>query len=142
MNENNDDTSSHVLKIYEDLLSNKDISKHFADNFQIECLSRLFKCKNLKDFQETYKNIKKGLPDFTKTQLFSSSKDDKIFVLYRCSGTHTGESVASFPPTNRKGEWYSSSVYTIKNGLITNLISVSNELDICKQLGWDVSKLN
>jgi len=141
MNKNHNSANSQFLKIYDELLNNRDISKNFAENFKIECVSRIFKCNNLKDFQETYKIIKKGLPDFAKSPLSCSSKDDKMFVLYKCSGTHTGDDVADFPATNKRGEWYSISIYTIKSGLITSLISVSNELDICKQLGWDISKI-
>lgn len=142
MTENKESACSNIIKIYDDLFSKeKNVSKYFDKDFQFECTSTLFKCRNLQDFQDAYTMIKSIMPDFTKTKVSFAMKDDKVFVLYKCSGTHTGESINGIAATNKHAEWYSSSVYTMNNGLITNLISIVNELDMYRQLGWDVNKL-
>ena len=142
MKEDKSSNCSNVVNIFEDIFSeNKDITKYFDKNMVIECSSTLFKCGGIKDFVETYKKIKKALPNFKKIIQYSCLKDEKVFVLYRCSGTHTGESLCGMSPTNKNAEWYSTSIYTMNQGLITKIITVFNELDLCKQLGWDVGKI-
>ncbi len=142
MKDNKSSEISNITNLFEDMFKeNKDMSKYFDKNMEIECSSRIFKCRNVKDFQDTYKNIKKALPDFKKIPEFISEKDDKIFILYRNTGTHSGDNLYGFSPTNKKAEWYSTSIYTMKNGLITKIITILNELDLCKQYGWDLAQI-
>ena len=142
MTENIQSGSTNILKIFDEMFSkDKDISKYFHKDLEIECRSSLFKCRNFKEFQEAYNTLRTILPDFKKIPLSCAMKDDKVFVLYKSSGTHTGEIREGISPTNKHAEWYSTSIYTMKNGLITHLLTIFNELDLCKQLGWDVNNL-
>ena len=91
---------------------------------------------------ETYKKFEatfiKGFPDYQDAIEDIIAEGDKVWVLARVTGTHTGEWEflgIRFAPTGKKIAWTAVNIFRIVNGKIVERKSVRDMLDFMKQLG-------
>jgi len=92
--------------------------------------------------QESYKKFEatfiKAFPDYQDIIEDIIAEEDKVWVLGKVTGTHTGKWEflgIRFAPTGKKITWTAVNIFRIVNGKIAERKSVRDMLDFLRQLG-------
>lgn len=97
--------------------------------------------RTLEDFAEAQRQLMRELSDLHLLRfdvLFA--KGDRVCLRYTAEGTHAGAPHGRLPPTWRKAQWTVTAIFTVKDGMLTELILDWNRLAMWEQLGWPVEE--
>ena len=97
-----------------------------------------FELRGLESYKKFEAMFIKGFPDYHDTIEDIITEGDKVWVLGKVTGTHTGEwnfLGTTFAPTGKKITWTAVNIYRIVGGKIVERKSVRDMLDFLKQLG-------
>ena len=97
-----------------------------------------FELRGLESVKQYYANVYRGFPDFHVAIEDIIAEVDKVWVLGKLTGTHTGEWQflgTTFAPTGKKLTWTAVNIFRIVDGKIVERKSVRDTLDMLKQIG-------
>lgn len=87
----------------------------------------------IENYRKWYNDLKAGFPDCHFTIENIIGENDNVAVIWRYQATHTGY-YNNFPPTGNKIDLKYVSVYTVKNGKITEMRSQTDTLEFNRLL--------
>ncbi len=90
--------------------------------------------RSLEDYKQFITMFINGFPDFHVTIEDIIAEGDKVWVLVKFTGTHTGE-FRGLAPTGKKCEITVVHIYRIFNGKVVENWSIDDWMDCYKQLG-------
>jgi len=100
--------------------------------------------RGLENYKKAYAMLRKGIPDFHETVEDIIAKGDRVWALFRDTGTHKGElsvnlpsiGKVTIPPTGKKITFTAVAVWRVEKGKIKEKVpGVYDMLDFYKQLG-------
>ena len=97
-----------------------------------------FELRGLESYKRFEAMFIKAFPDYQDIIEDIIAEGDKVWVLGKVTGTHTGEWNAfgiTFAPTGKKITWTAVNIYRIIDGKIVERKSVRDMLDFLRQLG-------
>ena len=97
-----------------------------------------FEIRGLESVKQYYANVYRGFPDFHVAIEDIITEGDKVWVLGKLTGTHTGEWEflgITFAPTGKKLTWTAVNIFRIVDGKIVERKSVRDVLNFLKQIG-------
>ena len=97
-----------------------------------------FELRGLESYKKFEAMFIKGFPDYHDNIEDIIAEGDKVWVLGKVTGTHTGEWEflgITFAPTGKKIAWTAVNIFRIVNGKTVERKSVRDMLDFLKQLG-------
>ena len=95
---------------------------------------RGFNVRSREEWKQSMTAVLNAFPDYLETIEDIMAEGDKVWVLYKATGTNTGE-YGDAPPSGKKATYEAVSIYHIIGGKIVEMWSVSDMLDFYKQLG-------
>jgi len=97
-----------------------------------------FELRGLESYKKFEATFIKAFPDYQDTIEDIIAEGDKVWVLGKVTGTHTGEWEflgIKFAPTGKKITWRALNIFRIVNGKIVERKSLRDMLDFLRQLG-------
>mgnify|MGYP001101279128 FL=1 len=97
-----------------------------------------FELRGLESYKKFEATFIKAFPDYQDTIEDIIAEGDKVWVLGKVTGTHTGEWEflgIKFAPTGKKITWTALNIFRIVNGKIVERKSLRDMLDFLRQLG-------
>ena len=128
-----------VRSLYEVLNKhNPDLLDEFMASDYVDAPNTPFELRGLESVKQYYADVYRGFPDFHVAIEDIIAEGDKVWVLGKVTGTHTGEWEflgITFAPTGKKLTWTAVNIFRIVDGKIVERKSVRDVLDFFKQLG-------
>ena len=125
-----------VRRLFEVL--NKHNSALLDEFYTHDYINHTLQLRGLESLKQLETMLWKGFPDWHETIEDIIVEGDKVWVRYKVTGTHTGESSYSgitLAPTGKKIAFRAVSIYRIVNGKLVEGWTVSDDLNLLKQLG-------
>jgi len=97
-----------------------------------------FELRGLERYKEFEAMFIKGFPDYSEIIEEIIAEGDKVWILQKVTGTHTGEwnfFGVPFAPTGKKISWTGVNIWRIVDGKVVERKSVRDMLDFLRQLG-------
>ena len=97
-----------------------------------------FELRGLERYKEFEAMFIKGFPDYSEIIEEIIAEGDKIWILQKVTGTHTGEwnfLGVTLVPTGKKITWTGVNIWRIVDGKVVERKSVRDMLDFLRQLG-------
>ena len=97
-----------------------------------------FELRGLESYKKFEATFIKAFPDYQDTIEDIIAEGDKVWVLGKVTGTHTGEWEflgIKFAPSGKKIAWTAVNIFHIVNGKIVERKSLRDMLDFLRQLG-------
>jgi len=94
--------------------------------------------RGLERYKEFEAMFIKGFPDYSEIIEEIIAEGDKVWILQKVMGTHTGEwnfLGVPFAPTGKKITWTGVNIWRIVDGKVVERKSVRDMLDFLRQLG-------
>ena len=117
---------------------NPDLLDEFMALDYVDAPNTPFELRGLESVKQYYADVYRGFPDLHLTIEDIIAEGDKVWVLGKLTGTHTGEwelHGITFAPTGKKLTWTAVNIFRIVDGKIVERKSVRDVLDFLKQLG-------
>ena len=97
-----------------------------------------FELRGLERYKEFEAMFIKGFPDYSEIIEEIIAEGDKVWILQKVTGTHTGEwnfFGVTLAPTGKKITWTGVNIWRIVDGKVVERKSVRDMLDFLRQLG-------
>jgi len=97
-----------------------------------------FELRGLERYKEFEALFIKGFPDYSEIIEEIIAEGDKVWILQKVTGTHTGEwnfFGVTLAPTGKKITWTGVNIWRIVDGKVVERKSVRDMLDFLRQLG-------
>ena len=117
---------------------NPDLLDEFMALDYVDAPNTPHELRGLESVKQYYANVYKGFPDFHVAIEDIIAEGDKVWVLGKLTGTHTGEWEffgITFAPTGKKLTWTAVNIFRIVDGKIVERKSVRDALDFFIKLG-------
>jgi len=109
------------------------MAPHFVDSPNTP-----FELRGLERYKEFEAMFIKGFPDYSEIIEEITAEGDKVWILQKVTGTHTGEwnfFGVPFAPTGKKITWTGVNIWRIVDNKVVERKSVRDMLDFLRQLG-------
>ena len=128
-----------IRSLYEVLnRHNPDLLDEFMASDYVDAPNTPFELRGLESVKQYYADVYRGFPDFHVAIEDIITEGDKVWVLGKLTGIHTGEWEffgMTFAPTDKKLTWTAVNIFRIVDGKIVERKSVRDALDFLKQIG-------
>jgi len=117
---------------------NPDLLDEFMALDYVDAPNTPHELRGLESVKQYYANVYRGFPDFHVAIEDIIAEGDKVWVLGKLTGTHTGEWEffgIAFAPTGKKLTWTAVNIFRIVDGKIVERKSVRDALDFFIKLG-------
>ncbi len=90
--------------------------------------------EGLDDFKTNMNQGFQGLPDMELSMEELAAEGDKVYCVYRWTGTHKGD-LLGIPPSNQKVDIMVNTVVTCRDGKITDMYDFYDAMTMLQQIG-------